>query len=268
MKSLNTNERTLFIRQKAEKLTSVLYILSDFFDDRDPLKWRLRVLGVSLIKDTERLSRAAVFGDQQIQQSVVVCVDEINRILKLSKMVDYVSEMNYELLEGELVSFRNFVKNGIAGVLLGTEQEKENLLGRDLGEIDFAEGLGKRKELYIKKRIQPEKALAHSEGLPSTQSKQPRAASHKGQVIKDMVSNREAGGVLGSETGGFSVALSERQKGILTTLKKGERYSIKDILMHVSGVSEKTVQRDLLSLVNKGYLSKAGERRWSSYALS
>lgn len=56
-----------------------------------------------------------------------------------------------------------------------------------------------------------------------------------------------------------------RKKDILSLFANKERISIKDAVSAVPGVSEKTIQRDLLALVEAGVLIKEGERRWSTY---
>ena len=43
--------------------------------------------------------------------------------------------------------------------------------------------------------------------------------------------------------------------------------NVKDVLGVVAGVSEKTIQRELLALVDEGILKKEGERRWTLYSL-
>mgnify|MGYP001568291285 CR=1 FL=1 len=54
---------------------------------------------------------------------------------------------------------------------------------------------------------------------------------------------------------------------ILDVLKKQKTASIKAISAIVTGCSEKTIQRELLSLIEQGLVRKSGERRWSVYSL-
>jgi DeoR/GlpR family transcriptional regulator of sugar metabolism len=59
-----------------------------------------------------------------------------------------------------------------------------------------------------------------------------------------------------------------RRDAILSILStKGPSY-IKDISLVIREVSEKTIQRELAQLVLDGQVTKAGERRWTTYALS
>ncbi len=55
---------------------------------------------------------------------------------------------------------------------------------------------------------------------------------------------------------------------ILDVIKNRGEVSIKDIASIVKGVSSKTVQRSLITLVQKGIIKRTGERRWSKYSLA
>lgn len=54
---------------------------------------------------------------------------------------------------------------------------------------------------------------------------------------------------------------------ILSSIKKRGRPTVKDISTDVRGISEKTIQRELVSLIENGFIKRNGERRWSTYAL-
>lgn len=58
---------------------------------------------------------------------------------------------------------------------------------------------------------------------------------------------------------------SDRRKAILSLIDAREKISIKDAVSQIPGVSEKTIQRELLAMVKDGSLIKEGERRWSIY---
>lgn len=58
-----------------------------------------------------------------------------------------------------------------------------------------------------------------------------------------------------------------RQEVIIDLLKTKSNLTIKDVAQVVTDCSEKTIQRELLSLVEKGIVIREGERRWSKYSL-
>lgn len=60
----------------------------------------------------------------------------------------------------------------------------------------------------------------------------------------------------------------DRRGAVLSVIKNKGRASIKDISTVIRGVSEKTIQRELLSLIAEGVVLKQGERRWSTYSLA
>jgi predicted transcriptional regulator len=58
---------------------------------------------------------------------------------------------------------------------------------------------------------------------------------------------------------------AKRTSAILEIVLKNKGVSIKDIVAVVKDCSEKTIQRELAALVEKGLIRKQGERRWSIY---
>jgi hypothetical protein len=61
------------------------------------------------------------------------------------------------------------------------------------------------------------------------------------------------------------VRQKDRRSRILALFKNKDRLGIRDVVGHVNGCSEKTIQRELLALVRDGLLAKEGDRRWSVY---
>lgn len=62
--------------------------------------------------------------------------------------------------------------------------------------------------------------------------------------------------------------IKDRRDSILSVIKNKGRANIKDISTMIRGVSEKTIQRELMVLVAEGAVLRQGERRWSTYSLA
>ena len=62
--------------------------------------------------------------------------------------------------------------------------------------------------------------------------------------------------------------LTDRAERIKTVLEAKPQATVKDIAEVVTDVSEKTIQRELNSLIEKGQVIREGERRWSRYSVS
>lgn len=60
---------------------------------------------------------------------------------------------------------------------------------------------------------------------------------------------------------------SSRKQNIIDLLKKDSNLTIKDFAKVIKDCSEKTIQRELISLVRDGVVKRQGERRWSTYSL-
>lgn len=60
----------------------------------------------------------------------------------------------------------------------------------------------------------------------------------------------------------------ERENIAIKVINEGGSASIKDISVHMKDVSEKTVQRLLISMLSKGLIRREGDRRWSRYLLA
>jgi hypothetical protein len=61
--------------------------------------------------------------------------------------------------------------------------------------------------------------------------------------------------------------LTDRSARIKTVLEAKPEATIKDIAEIITDVSEKTIQRELNSLIEKGQVVRQGERRWSKYSI-
>jgi DeoR/GlpR family transcriptional regulator of sugar metabolism len=57
----------------------------------------------------------------------------------------------------------------------------------------------------------------------------------------------------------------DRTAKILALIKDKKDLSIKDVSIAFTDCSEKTIQRELNTLVSKGHIRKVGSKRWSRY---
>ncbi len=64
-----------------------------------------------------------------------------------------------------------------------------------------------------------------------------------------------------------STSDTTRRGEIMNLLNVKDKISVKDAAQSMPGVSEKTIQRELVSMVTDGVLVREGERRWATYRL-
>ena len=204
--------------KKTEKLVSALYLVTSFFADLEPMKWRLRELGSKILADHTNKST----------------IQEVVSLLAVAKNAGLVSDMNHGIINKEFLNLLN-VGQSIPELLNKINEEPVLPAGQ------FIEKPQERKFEY----------------LPTV--------SHKSeQTVKDKIT-RDTND---HDTGAVALKKNGRQTAILSLLKKKGEIMIKDVSPLINGVSEKTIQRELLSMVKNGLLKKEGEKRWSKYSLA
>lgn len=178
----------------AEKIGVAIYFISNFFDDKEPLKWKLRTLSTNLVSYSIR------------DKSEII--KEISSLFYIAKNTNLMSDINYDILM------------------------------KELSKLDVEE----KKSLEISSFSEEKKNLPTSPAIFS-----PR------ESIKDKAK---------------SLKKNSRQDIIISILRRKKEVMIKDISPLISGCSDKTIQRELLSMVKTGVLKKLGEKRWSRYSLA
>lgn len=62
--------------------------------------------------------------------------------------------------------------------------------------------------------------------------------------------------------------MTNRRMSVIDILSVHPHATLQDLLQKFPGVSGKTIQRELLKLIDDGVVTKEGERRWTTYQLS
>lgn len=94
--------------------------------------------------------------------------------------------------------------------------------------------------------------------LPATKSRPPQKRQQRVAV---------PGNDISSDAYLVYSQLNDRSERIKTVLEAKPQATVKDIAEIITDVSEKTIQRDLNSLIEKGQVEREGERRWSRYSV-
>ncbi len=89
------------------------------------------------------------------------------------------------------------------------------------------------------------------------------SATHKGQRVALLARSAQS-----AQRPHAGKGDSSRRAKIIDFIKDKKRVGIKEISRIFPGLSEKTVQRELLDLVKARVLAKEGERRWSVYTIA
>lgn len=218
-----------YIIQKTQKIVSALYLITDFIKDNDVIKWEIREEGISLISSALLFNTTFPMERENANKLLMSSSDKIISFLNIASVASLVSMMNSSILIEEIESLKNFI-NG--------ENGKINLPGYILSDSFFGTDIEGKVD---KGQNNTSKTLS---GIKDNNSQ-----------INPILSRSE-----------------DKQKGrkesIINLLKKDSNLTIKDFTKVIKDCSEKTIQRELISLVKEGVIKKLGERRWSTYSLA
>lgn len=217
----------LYIFKKTEKITAGLYLVSGLLKDDEPIKWELRDRGIDLLSSSFTASSSMPGDKNVVIQSLFTAALETLSLLNVARISNLVSEMNHRLLVREI--------DNIVGMLRDRLAMSAEKAGYVLSESFF-----KTPDLFAT-GFKPDNRSNDSE-----KPEEPRYSKGQGSVQHKK---------------------SARQETILNVLKSQSDLTIKDFSKVIKDCSQKTIQRELLELVEKGLVKKHGQRRWSRYSL-
>lgn len=218
--------------KKTEKLITAIYLITSFFDDKEPMKWRLRELGSQLLGSAEK-------------GRIVL---EILSLLLVGKQAGLISDMNFEIIHREFSRL---------------------LPERPVLDSEFFATPNLVIEEKVPEKPAQKETFYLSSSVPAAPTLQPikdLKTPNQSQIPEEPKEPKEKKGL--KEFGVVAVKKNSRQSIIINLLKRKKEIMIKDVSPLIEGVSEKTTQRELLAMVKAGILKKQGEKRWSRYSLA
>ncbi|MEK7564199.1 MAG: hypothetical protein AAB510_01345 [Patescibacteria group bacterium] len=244
--------------KKLNKLITAVYIVTDIMNKDEPIRSKIRALGLELISDIHSISKTDLYYK----------IDAILSFLDISATLSLISPMNFNILKKEFTQFSHSLLESnkvntswLEDFLLNPEKEEDNLIRTSRNDLPNFSRVNNKGNLFIHKGHSIGQSI--NKKVPSTRlgvqdaGSLMRVLSDKTRVLSDKSSN---------------VIKEERRKEILSAIKDipGDS-TITDIRKRVSktlsGLSEKTLQRELVAMVKEGVLNKTGEKRWSKYKI-
>jgi len=258
------DNKLFFISKKTEKLISAIYLITDLMSDREPIRWSLRKQSLELISSL-LLSKEAIYLKQHANIKGFETVGfELSILLETAYYGGLISNMNFSILHKELMNLKelredylNHSKGGESGFSgqFNLEEGFFEVKMADKGQKDIKDNYSKETEsvamvadkgqIYINKGHLKDAQKINAESKVSNRKDLPNYAPNLKRKRKSL-----------------------RQMAVIDLLKNKGSVSVKDISEGVKDCSEKTIQRELISMAKTGVLKKIGERRWSKYSLN
>ena len=250
---------------KTNKLITALYMVTDIISEGEPLRNKLRTLGVEIISDIHQIERNNIGHIASIIHSKIA---QILSFLELAFTINIISEMNCRILKKEFLELDQSIKESTGKA--GVSDRKINL-------VEFFKEDSTSEQSTTKDKSN---SIGHSIGHQHYTRIGVQKGSTLMKAIKDMSDRVPSLSGVGHPTrvDNFDILKKQRREDITNIIKiVGGSATIKDIKDKVQtaigqatslvSCGEKTLQRELVSMVKDGVLNKTGEKRWSRYFL-
>lgn len=259
--------------KRSERLSTALYLVTNFLSESEPIKSRLRTLSLELIQRTGDVRYGAPMSESESLERIKGNIEETLALLELAFIAGIVSEMNFSILKREYASVRDVVeikrmsRESRADAILG-----DTFFGQPFSHKTFEDKNFNTKNISQRtpQEVSKGQSIGHENNVMSfTMSDTTKSGTNK-IIPKGHPKDTTSKVVVGQKSLNSiqSVEKDSRRNRIAKLVKDNREVSIKDIITHFPGVSEKTIQRELVSLTEGGVLKKSGERRWSRYSLA
>ena len=226
--------------KRTERILAALYLITNHVREDEPVRAEVRSLGHKLLAQVVALRGGFRAALPEQLANVLATIRETITLVRMLQVAGYVSRPNVSVLAHALDELGQFLSGAQDSALSDSLQ-----LERD----DF---IPKEQLPSMRTPDANPSAVRHTPTTPTqsrTQSGVSNTPKTPGRAVQTEVH-------------------SERRELLMDILAKSGPLGIKDIAAQMVGVSEKTVQRELLALVQGGTVRKEGEKRWSTYALS
>lgn len=246
---LGFKDTMLEIEAKTQKIVTALYLVSDLIDEEDPLRKDIRNTSVSL---SALVSSIAIESPSQAKKTITEAQNYVDRILNMLKVcvsVGFVSDMNFKVISEYLIFVRDDLTKKY-GLINSQSLIASSFHNKAIHEFILPDFITKenpsadtKNQHVISKELKTE-AIKDISLKTKNQNEKPPKDTVKGHESND-----------------------QRLDKIITIVQTKNNVSVGDVAKEFPELSEKTIQRMLIKLVELGKLLKTGEKRWSRYSL-
>ena len=263
----------IYLYRRAEKICKAYFLLTQHIQDSESIKAKLRGSALELASKTLNL----VGTLNKLENLSRLIVLESLSLVSMSDMAltsGLISESNYLLVVRQIEIFITEVENywksmsyssqAIPSTLFSVESFSQSEDFEDAvtpTATSFRDPMSFIKDIHTNKKNQTTNSYSSAGNNLTASSQSQKNIVPTAQSVSSAIPVQKINKV--KEPG----EKNERQTLIIETIRDKGELSIKDLTDVIKGCSEKTIQRELISLVSNGDLLKTGERRWSRYSL-
>jgi hypothetical protein len=240
----------VFVYKKTEKLTTAIYLITNLFSDSEPMKWTLRTKMGDVLSFIAGYKNIVLSRHVDFSAELKLKALEVVSLLEISSRSGLVSAMNFSILEQEFLKLVDTV-------------DAHNISHKELQSHNLSKSFFYVPQTPVQPVVAPVQNPTQFEVMES-----PKQQIPTDHIKPEQTSHNTVTKTPGSVSDNNPFKRTNRQEAILSLLRKRSDLSIKDIAGVVKGCGEKTIQRELISLISLGLITKVGERRWSRYSIA
>lgn len=233
-----------FVIRKTERIVYGVYMLSKFVPEHDPLLRDIKKTSHDLLETTSKFVSTTGVAQGDIDTAHTL-LQYMSSLLTLTFISSYISASNIEIIKNEINYLHKHIEE------LSTQSASES------GQLQFKSDLFVVNQPKHHKNTEEKVSFIKDKEAPVQARVAPKVSFKK--PIQIQVKSKSISAV--------SESKDDREKRVLDVIRDKGVVSIKDISTVIFDVSEKTIQRTLQLLIDKGQIKKEGERRWAKYQL-
>jgi hypothetical protein len=228
--TIQKNNDFLDIYNRSYRLAAAVFMISNVINQDEELRTKIKSLSLKLVSVSVNLKDINFLDAKKLITDIEKNSLELMSMLDIASVSGLISKMNGSILKEE---FRSFI----------SELSK------------FSERFENNKSVSVKSVFAESLVVNADSNLERINAK------------NDQKNAIENGRGNGEGNGNGHKRKDFRKNTVLDFVKGHNVVNIKDIVPNINGCSEKTIQRELISLIKEGKIKKTGERRWSRYSI-
>lgn len=243
----NISSKNLYIR--FEKIAAAFYLVTNHLSDEDPLKISIRQKTIALLDMVNELNTDTFVNSLFKKDKIKNVCEQVISLLHMAVQAGLVTRINVDIISAENKKVQNFLASLFEETIASSGQA--SLFYVDENMTSFTTH-GEQKQ-YIGHGHE----FTNDMSIKKTEKQIGNTKNKKDNMVSGTESEKD-----------LKPRKKNRRDFILGIIGQKGEVTIKDISNVFNGCSEKTIQRELISLVSEGVVSKEGERRWSKYKLA
>lgn len=242
----NTADTALYsCAQKLGKVAAAIHLVADIIEGDKSLVTSLHEQSLAAVR-----AAYGVVGKQNLKSDVlaitVIKIDELTALVDIGSIARSISRMNADIITGELVKIREVLLDVIS-TLKKTEQSFVLSQYAVNHPVIQTEVIG---DALFESTLREYQSKRHQNDIKTTLITQNDNQTDIEKIKTTSVSDIPRFG---------------RQKDILNLIKSSTTTTLALLRMKIPDCSEKTLQRELVTLIEMGLIRKEGNKRWTSY---